>query len=1300
MLKKIAIGVLGLIVLLVAAVAIGPRFIDWNGYKGRVAEAVRNVTGRDLTIEGDMSLSLLPSPTLSVSGVRLANIAGGSAPDMARLKSLEVHVALVPLLSGKIQVTRVTLVDPVVLLERLADGQANWQFTPPPANANGAAGTASPGATAGSGPGAEISIDNFTIENGTVLYRAGGVEQKMEGLGAIVVMRSLTGPFTATGDAKIAGLPAKFDLAVDSLAGTGPIPIRGTINVAGDAAVLGFDGSADQAAAMVKGKVTAKLSDPGLVFKSAGLAGLPPGLTQPFTLSADLAASAASIELANLALSLGDSTAAGKISLQPGNPTQIAVNLGFSRLDLDKLLPPGAAPGGESTAAPATPAPSTPAPGTSTAGGFALPGQIVVDFDLSAEAVAYHQGVVTRPHLVGRLADGQLQIKQASALLPGGSDVNLAGTLAAKDGLPHFAGAIQAKSDNLRDLAKWLGATLPNVPADRLRSLTLTSRLIASPAQVELADLDMRLDASHIQGGVTAALPDGATRTKPGFGIGLTVDQLDVDAYLPPKKAGAAAGSAAGTGTSAPAKPQSPLAGLAALANLDANFDLRAGSLGFNGQTMRGLHLQGTLFSGKLTIADASAKDIGGGQGSIAGSIVNLASDPRYDLKLDLAAQDAARVFQLAGFGRQAPGKYGSLKLTGAVKGGADDVAFDIAFAVSGLGVDGAAKGTAQGLRAGVPRVDSTISVSAKNAAPVLQLLGLSKPGAEKLGAVSLTGKAASGKDSLDFDLALDLPGVGGKGALQGKLTGLSGTPQVATNLKLDVAQPAPLLALAGVGGPMAGKLGALGLAGRLDGGADAMKLALTLSLLGGNATVNGSVAAAKAPIAFDLILSADHPNLANLLAAVGGKSGGKGDLGALKVNVHLVGDAQKFAAKDLALKAGDSDLAGAANIVLGGRPQFAANFSSNNFNIATLSAGSAGGGNGGGGTAGQGQAAQGGGRWSRQPLDLSALDMADGVLDYKAARLLFPGNRIDDLVTRLRFAAGTLSVETLNGKIYGGSFDVRDGKLVGRGLPSFSGKVIAQNLELAQLAGTGTVKGPLSLNATLAASGASQAEMIGSLQGPGHVSGQVTILSKLEQTAGTALLGALGSQLKVLQGVTDKLGGVLQLFTGRPNDLLGDFQITHGVLATENTTLSNPAAKALFHGTANLPLWKLAMTGDIFKAPDMTKSVMTVNLSGALDKPSVNLTGALFQQNNQGTNPLQQLIPGLQPQTPAAPANGGTNPAPTATDPLQQLLNGLQPKQPTAPAPAPAPNPPPKPAPVNPLAPILQNLLGQPSGG
>jgi len=88
-------------------------------------------------------------------------------------------------------------------------------------------------------------------------------------------------------------------------------------------------------------------------------------------------------------------------------------------------------------------------------------------------------------------------------------------------------------------------------------------------------------------------------------------------------------------------------------------------------------------------------------------------------------------------------------------------------------------------------------------------------------------------------------------------------------------------------------------------------------------------------------------------------------------------------------------------------------------------------------------------------------------------------------------------------------------------------------------------------------------------------------------------------------------------------------------------------------------------------------------------------MTGPLFQPGSQG-NPLQQLIPGLQPKQPVP--NSGNTPQnqpqqqnqPQASDPLQQLLNGLQ---------KPQQQPQQQQKPANPLAPILQNLLGQPQG-
>ncbi len=1344
MLKKILIGLGVLILLLVLAVAIGPRFVDWNAYKTRVIAAVRDATGRELAIDGDISLNLLPSPTLSVAGVRLANLPGGSAPDMARLKSLDVSVALVPLIIGSIQVNKVTLVDPLVLLERLADGRANWQFAAVSGASNSIGAAGNPEASGGTGAIPAVSVDNFTIENGTIIYRSGPTQERIEALNAIVSARSLSGPFGAAGDAKLAGIPAKFEASVGAL-GAGPTALALIINVAGDAAILKFDGTADQAAATLKGRLDAKIAEPGLILKIAGAKGLPPGLTKPFLLSSSIDASGQSVMLPDIAVALGEERASGRIAAKLGPPAQVEAKLAFGRLDLDKLLPPAAA-APSAAPAPSEGAPPQPTAASPTGRAFALPGDVVAVLDLSAEAVVYHQGVVEHPRLAMRLAEGELQIKQASARLPGATDVSLLGAVAGKGGEPQFVGALQAKSDNLRQLLAWLGAKVPAPSGDRLRNLSLTSRVIASARQAELADLDLKLDATRIQGGVNVALPNG--RAKAGFGIGLTVDQVDLDGYMPAKKsmnASGTAGASAG-GSQSPARNASPLTALAPLADIDANFDLRAGVLTYNKQAVRGLHLQGTIFQGKLTIADASVKDIGGGQGAISGSVVNLAKDPRYDLKLDLAAQDAAQVFQLAGLGRSTPGKFGALKVNGALKGGASDVDFDLAFAVTGAGVQGSAKGKAQGLQAGLPKVDSTLSASAKNAGPLFQLFGMPSDAAAKLGMLSLAGKAASGADSVDYDCSLDLPGIGGKasfqgkvtslskapqlatnlkfdaaqsgpllalaglsrpggeklgafalagkantapdaiqydlslempalgakGAFQGKLTSLSKTPQVASNIKLDVAQPGPLLALAGFAGAGTGKLGALALSGRLDGGTDAMKLNLDLAALGGNASVKGNVAAAKSPLGFDLTMNAAHPNLSSLMGAIlANYRPSATNPGPLKLNARIAGDTRKFDLSNFALQAGDSDIAGSAKFALGARPNLQGSFASNNLNLAALGAGSGGAGGGGGqAPAAPAPAGQpGGGHWSHQPIDLSALDKGDGALDFKAGHILAGSTRIDDLATRLNLAAGTLAIEALSGKIYGGSFTLQNGRVIGRGTPSFSGRIITSNLELADLTGSGTVRGPISVNADLASSGASQADIVASLKGRGKLAGRATVLSKFEQTAGSALLGALGSKVKALQGITNTLGNVVGLFAGKPNDLAGDFTVDRGVVTTENTTATNPQARALFHGKVNLPPWTLAMLVDIYQLPQTAKPAMTVNLQGPVDRPNVGVSGIALQQSNPGTNPLQQLLQPKQPSTSSTGSNtGGGTSGGTKVDPLAPLLQQLLGGQKTSP--------------------------------
>ena len=160
----------------IVAIIVVPHFIDWTRYKSVITARAKEATGRDLVIDGTIGLSILPPPTLSVTKVRFANGTGGSVPDMATLDSLDLRVALFPLLRGNLTVENVTVVAPKIIVETLPDGSSNLAFGA--AKANG--GSSATGAGFVAKP-PSIQIDRLAIERGTLIYRdASGAAQTVE----------------------------------------------------------------------------------------------------------------------------------------------------------------------------------------------------------------------------------------------------------------------------------------------------------------------------------------------------------------------------------------------------------------------------------------------------------------------------------------------------------------------------------------------------------------------------------------------------------------------------------------------------------------------------------------------------------------------------------------------------------------------------------------------------------------------------------------------------------------------------------------------------------------------------------------------------------------------------------------------------------------------------------------------------------------------------------------------------------------------------------------------------------------
>lgn len=104
--------------------------IDPAALREQMVVAVWHQTGRVLRV-GAVQVRILPYPSLSVRDLALSDMPGGARPDMLTAAGLEARLALMPLLRHEIRLEEVRLTHPDLLVERLADGRANWQMQPP-----------------------------------------------------------------------------------------------------------------------------------------------------------------------------------------------------------------------------------------------------------------------------------------------------------------------------------------------------------------------------------------------------------------------------------------------------------------------------------------------------------------------------------------------------------------------------------------------------------------------------------------------------------------------------------------------------------------------------------------------------------------------------------------------------------------------------------------------------------------------------------------------------------------------------------------------------------------------------------------------------------------------------------------------------------------------------------------------------------------------------------------------------------------------------------------------------------------
>lgn len=202
-------------------------------------------------------------------------------------------------------------------------------------------------------------------------------------------------------------------------------------------------------------------------------------------------------------------------------------------------------------------------------------GQIVmgapVNMHLSFDLESGQPPLNTRVDLTSRVGfDPKTQALDVSSLSLKLADLTLQATLQGSRILdaPVFSGTLEVANFNPRTLINKLGIKFETVDKNALTALSLKTKFSATSDNVELKDLNISIDESHVNG--MLALHNFS---KPVYRLDLGIDQIDIDRYLPPAAATAAA-PASTTPAAATAPMEVPLSALREL-TLQAKFRIQ-----------------------------------------------------------------------------------------------------------------------------------------------------------------------------------------------------------------------------------------------------------------------------------------------------------------------------------------------------------------------------------------------------------------------------------------------------------------------------------------------------------------------------------------------------------------------------------------------------------------------------------------------------------------------------------------------------------------------------------------------------
>ena len=311
--RKIAVVFAVLFALLAVAAGVVYALFDAEAIKRQIAEQVAAKTGRVLTIGGDVGLSVWPELAVRAGRVGLSEADGKT--DFAAIDSLRVAVAVMPLLSGRLEAREIEIDGLALTLIKRRDGSLNIDDLLAGRKEKPAGDAKLAAATAEDSQPLQVDIAGLALRNARLTWRD-------EAAGKTTQLSSLD--FST---ARLQADSAAATLAIDAL----KLATRGS---SGDDS---FDFAIEMPAIRLAGQ---RLETPfsgnlGLVSSKLPMRSLKLPLSGK--LAVDLAKSSASL---GLDTRLDESNIGLQLAVERFSPLFFNFDLKIDQLNVDRYLPP------------------------------------------------------------------------------------------------------------------------------------------------------------------------------------------------------------------------------------------------------------------------------------------------------------------------------------------------------------------------------------------------------------------------------------------------------------------------------------------------------------------------------------------------------------------------------------------------------------------------------------------------------------------------------------------------------------------------------------------------------------------------------------------------------------------------------------------------------------------------------------------------------------------------------------------------------------------------------------------------